>query len=982
IPSLDPGQSATLTWNGTASVGQYTNVGTASTTYDGQTVEESDLSHYLGTMRPEPSLDIEKATNGQDADDPTGPEIMAGDPVTWTYVVTNTGNVTLTNIVVTDDIEGEIGTIPSLDPGQSATLTWNGTASVGQYANVGTASTTYDGQTVEESDPSHYLGTIRPEPSLDIEKATNGQDADDPTGPNITEGDVVTWTYVVTNTGNVTLTSIVVTDDKIGDVGTIPSLDPGQSHTLTKTGTATLGQYGNVGTATTTHEDQTIQDSDPSHYFGIQKATPSLDIEKATNGEDADAPKGPEIMEGDKVTWTYVVTNTGNVTLTNIVVTDDVLGQVGTISSLDPGNSQTITIEDVAAAGQYKNTATAAADYDGQRVEDSDPSHYFGVRVKIDIEKSTNGVDADLPPGVYLYVGDDVEWKYVVTNTGNVPLKNIVVTDDQLGPICTIEYLGVGEQSICTANGYAQEGPYKNVGTVCGYYDEYKTCDSDPSHYTGSEKPMPSIDIEKATNGEDADVAPGPLVTEGSTVTWTYVVTNTGNVPLTNVVVKDDKEGEICTIAVLEVGESKECTKTGVAGVGQYENIGSACGWYEEEKVKDDDPSHYVGEQFTPTEPDDFAVCISFKDKDGNYVGDVLAVLSIPGEKDWKVLSTWEEQLAAGRYPCNCHFRRLAYNVGGTYKFKFYAPDGWKFISPDHMEIEMQEGESYYGISGNLFYLERTTRTTSATTTPDTPQAPMNADPNSLIFVKGSPTASGEGWDNLVDGDIEGWDGTTTAQRDMKENTPPYAIFRFADAKVYQFSHLKIQTDNGKEDDEWSFRQATKIDVQVSTRGLTDDDFVSIGVLDIKRGDMRLYKLRQMAKAKYVKLVILQPNWTPNGWAQLVEFILDSPLKQGPELASDDIEFSALPEVFNLHQNYPNPFNPLTTVQYDLPTDSHVTLTIYDVTGRQVTTLVDEFQNAGFYSVLWDAAAYPSGLYFYQIQADEYKALRKMTLIK
>lgn len=106
----------------------------------------------------QPGLVLEKKTNGVDANMPPGPAVPAGSTVTWTYEVTNTGDVPLTNIVVTDDQEGSIGTIPTLAPGASATLTKTGTAVAGQYGNVGTATTTYDGQTVTATDPSHYVG--------------------------------------------------------------------------------------------------------------------------------------------------------------------------------------------------------------------------------------------------------------------------------------------------------------------------------------------------------------------------------------------------------------------------------------------------------------------------------------------------------------------------------------------------------------------------------------------------------------------------------------------------------------------------------------------------------------------------------------------------------------------------------------------------------------------------------------------------------
>ncbi|MEA3511605.1 MAG: hypothetical protein U9R51_09240, partial [Actinomycetota bacterium] len=168
----------------------------------------------------------------------------------------------------------------------------------------------------------------------------------------------------------------------------------------------------------------------------------------------------------------------------------------------------------------------------------------------IDIEKATNGQDADEPTGPIVTVGDTVTWTYVVTNTGNVDLTDVVVTDDILGDICEIGDLAVGASETCEATGIAELDQYANLGTVTGNYPPLhkEVTDKDPSHYYGSEAPVPAIDIEKATNSEDADEAPGPIIDVGGSVTWTYVVTNTGNVDLTDVVVTDDILGDICEI--------------------------------------------------------------------------------------------------------------------------------------------------------------------------------------------------------------------------------------------------------------------------------------------------------------------------------------------------------------------------------------------------------------------------------------------------
>ena len=89
-----------------------------------------------------------------------------------------------------------------------------------------------------------------------------------------------------------------------------------------------------------------------------------------------------------------------------------------------------------------------------------------------------------------------------------------------------------------------------------------------------------------------------------------------------------------------------------------------------------------------------------------------------------------------------------------------------------------------------------------------------------------------------------------------------------------------------------------------------------------------------------------------------------------------------VPNYFALEQNYPNPFNPSTRIDYRLPTDVFVTLKVFDVLGKQVETLVNEQQNAGQYSVQFDASHLPSGVYFYRIEAGAYHDIKKLLLFK
>ena len=94
-----------------------------------------------------------------------------------------------------------------------------------------------------------------------------------------------------------------------------------------------------------------------------------------------------------------------------------------------------------------------------------------------------------------------------------------------------------------------------------------------------------------------------------------------------------------------------------------------------------------------------------------------------------------------------------------------------------------------------------------------------------------------------------------------------------------------------------------------------------------------------------------------------------------------------LPETFALHQNYPNPFNPVTTLRYDLPENAMINITIYDMLGREVKTLINQTQDSGFKSVIWDATndygkPVSAGVYLYQIQAGEFVQTKKMVLLK
>ena len=196
-----------------------------------------------------PEIEVQKATNGVDADDPLVgdvPRLAPGDPVMWTYTVTNLGSVPVADVVVNDDqvgvvagpASGDVNGDGLLDSGEvwvyeaggiaedladTSATTVDGCPDIDgvlypTYRNTVTVSATAGGTTITAGDLSHYCN---PRTGITVEKATNGVDADDSLGadvPRIAPGDPVTWTYVVSNVGDVGVSDVVVVDDQLGVV--------------------------------------------------------------------------------------------------------------------------------------------------------------------------------------------------------------------------------------------------------------------------------------------------------------------------------------------------------------------------------------------------------------------------------------------------------------------------------------------------------------------------------------------------------------------------------------------------------------------------------------------------------------------------------------------------------------------------------------------------------------------------------------------
>jgi hypothetical protein len=119
------------------------------------------------------------------------------------------------------------------------------------------------------------------------------------------------------------------------------------------------------------------------------------------------------------------------------------------------------------------------------------------------------------------------------------------------------------------------------------------------------------------------------------------------------------------------------------------------------------------------------------------------------------------------------------------------------------------------------------------------------------------------------------------------------------------------------------------------------------------------------------------PNCCPVGWAVGAGGTI-----LGMGLVGISGNNNEVPHEYNLMQNYPNPFNPVTNISFSIPKAGHVELKIYDVLGREAATIVNEFKQAGNYTVNFNASSFSSGVYFYTIKSGDFTGTKKMVLVK
>ncbi len=322
---------------------QSPNVGTATVTIGLEEGEYVECTFY-DEIIPDPSLSLLKEISDS-ASGPWSPSITVagGSPVYYQFTITNTGNVELSPVSLSDPtVDTASCTLPeSLEVGETGIATCvvgavTAETLAGNYINTATASGTYDGDTYTDTDSASY--TVEDAPALTLDKRfVDYIDADG--SSDISVGDTLNYAFDVSNTGNVELTNVIVSDPMIATItcpsgNPIPSLAVSASETCTGSYMVQSSDLGttihNTGTADSDQTDP-VEDTED-----VPVPSPSMTIDKtSTLLNDADS--SGDVSAGDTIEYTYTVVNTGATNLTGVTVEDDLLG--------------TVTLSDVAGDG-------------------------------------------------------------------------------------------------------------------------------------------------------------------------------------------------------------------------------------------------------------------------------------------------------------------------------------------------------------------------------------------------------------------------------------------------------------------------------------------------------------------------------------------------------------------------------------------------------------------------------------------------------
>jgi gliding motility-associated-like protein/uncharacterized repeat protein (TIGR01451 family) len=499
--------------------------------------------------------------------------------LTYTITVTNTGNVSLTNVVLTDDLAGTATRISGdtdndnvLDVGETwiYTATYNATqADIDAGTDlINTASVTVTQITGPVTDEA--VTTITATPAITIEKVVDIA--------NISAPATLTYTITVTNAGNVSLTNVVLTDDLAGtatrtsgDTDNDNVLDVGETWIYTATYNATQADIDAgtplINTATVdTDQTTTQQDDATTTITQISTLTITKSVDLAI------------IAEPTTLTYLIVVANTGNVSLTGVVLTDAIVGGPALSTSLS-GDSNNNNILDVGETWSYSAT------YDVTQ-SDIDAGTTLVNRAVIDTYQ-TDPAQAEASTTIsqtagwsmtkvaaeenFDAAGDILHYTITLINEGNVSIGNIVVTDpgadtgsitfvggdtdndNRLDPDETWTYTAIHTATLADLDaGIYSNTATANGSTVVGVIAPAE----DSADVIGLQNP--ELTLVKAADRTEY-IAPGEIIG------YELTVTNTGNVTVRNITLSDPNATTMtCTGApfTLVPGASASCTAT------------------------------------------------------------------------------------------------------------------------------------------------------------------------------------------------------------------------------------------------------------------------------------------------------------------------------------------------------------------------------------------------------------------------------------
>lgn len=584
-------------------------------------VAEGTVHHDAGFYALASGISIEKLVNGVHVTKDTAPVVTAGDTVEFTYILRNTGSTTLRNVTVADNkiAADKITFDPAnfdgtLEPGRTVTAKATQKMVAGDYVNVGTASGTPsdpegnpitgpDGEPVPDPrDEDEGFVTVL-ESSFTVLKEVRAADGSWHRGNDRVvhaEGATITWRVTVTNTGNTTLSDVVVEDDAVpAGSRTVASLAPGVIETWEFASVMGKAPITNVVKGSIEDPHCTTR-CEPTSETGVDPEKPGRyrTLVFQDNHRNDVYDQGDLVLEGVNVVVTGK--NTAGLDVSITAVTDE----RGMISIEVPAGNYTATVQRpngaYPVAQNIGDDDTVDSDFpaDGSLSFTIAPEQtvqrdagFFGLRPSLSITKLLDGEARHSAPGKVLAAGTDAEFSYIVKNTGNTVIDDVAVVDDRGVRVSFPEgfsgTLGPGEEITGTGKGSIGPGAYKNVGTATGTPKDpagelvpdangtpiEHVADEDEAHAFGAD---PKVQLLKEVRAADGTWHTGDDVVsfdEGATVTWRVTATNTGNTTLTDLVVVDESvPAGTKTIETLPAGTSFSWEFTSVMGQDALKN--------------------------------------------------------------------------------------------------------------------------------------------------------------------------------------------------------------------------------------------------------------------------------------------------------------------------------------------------------------------------------------------------------------------------